>query len=113
MPRENRSTARSTHPDDSDASQDSVVAIRHDLINLLCHTHQPALMNELLDALWTDKERKEVENRLLIFRLLLQGNTQREIANQLNVGIATVTRGATALKRIPTHIRATLLADMT
>ena len=53
---------------------------------------------EFLDALLTPKELDEIANRLAIIRLLRNGVPQREVAQQLGVGIATVTRGAKALK---------------
>jgi TrpR family trp operon transcriptional repressor len=52
---------------------------------------------EFLDALLTPKELDEIANRLAIIRLLRNGVPQREVAQQLGVGIATVTRGANAL----------------
>ena len=55
-------------------------------------------MRLLMNALFTKKELRELENRLKIFQLLLKGKTQREISEILNVGIATVTRGASALE---------------
>lgn len=53
-------------------------------------------MQSLLEALFTAKELVELENRIEILRLLGQGQTQREIARSLGVGIATVSRGAKA-----------------
>ena len=38
-------------------------------------------------------------NRLQIFNLLEEGVPQRQIADRLGVGIATVTRGSNALKK--------------
>ena len=68
------------------------------LIKLLSETSKPEIMNLLLKALFTNKEIKELENRIKIFQLLLKGKKQREISQILNVGIATVTRGASALE---------------
>ena len=68
------------------------------LIKLLSETSKPEIMNLLLKALFTNKEIKELENRIKIFQLLLKGKKQREISEILNVGIATVTRGASALE---------------
>ena len=53
-------------------------------------------MTLLLKALFTSKELKELDNRLSIFQMLLKGKKQREISEELGVGIATVTRGAQA-----------------
>jgi len=55
-------------------------------------------MIEALEALLTPYEQEEVVHRLQIFSLLAQGVPQREVAKQLGVGIATVTRGSKALQ---------------
>jgi len=68
------------------------------LIKLLSETSKPEMIKLLLKALFTNKEIKELENRIKIFQLLLKGKKQREISEILNVGIATVTRGASALE---------------
>ena len=64
------------------------------LLKILLETNKDQTMSLLMRALFTKKELKELENRLKIFQLLLKGKTQREISETLNVGIATVTRGA-------------------
>ena len=64
------------------------------LLKILLETNKDRTMSLLMRALFTKKELKELENRLKIFQLLLKGKTQREISETLNVGIATVTRGA-------------------
>lgn len=51
-----------------------------------------------LSALLTTKEQHDIANRIRIFDLLAQGVTHREIAEQLGVGIATVSRGAKAMQ---------------
>ncbi|MDC0093074.1 trp operon repressor [Alphaproteobacteria bacterium] len=64
------------------------------LHKILLETNEVQTMSLLMKALFTTKELKELENRLKIFQLLIKGETQREISELLNVGIATVTRGA-------------------
>ena len=64
------------------------------LHKILLETNEDQNMSLLMKALFTKKELRELENRLKIFQLLLKGKTQREISEILNVGIATVTRGA-------------------
>jgi|TARA_B100000035_G_scaffold300923_1_gene297033 TrpR family trp operon transcriptional repressor len=64
---------------------------------LLAQKQLPA-MTEALEALLTPYEQEEVIHRLQIFTLLTKGLSQREIAKQLGVGIATVTRGSKALQ---------------
>jgi len=56
-----------------------------------------ALETALRDLL-TTSELTEICNRLQILRRLEAGVPQREIARELGVGIATVTRGARALR---------------
>ncbi len=68
------------------------------LNNLLSEINSINQMDLFLKALFTNKELKELENRIKIFQLLLQGKKQREISKMLNVGIATVTRGANAFE---------------
>ncbi|MBX2859089.1 MAG: trp operon repressor [Cellvibrionaceae bacterium] len=69
------------------------------LIKILCQIEDKRDMAQFLELLFTEKEAKEIDNRLEIFRLLLQQNPQRDIASALGVGIATVTRGSQALAR--------------
>ena len=66
------------------------------LAKLLTNTNDINNMKLLLKALFTNKELKEFNNRLKIFQLLMQGKKHREISEDLNVGIATVTRGSLA-----------------
>lgn len=51
-----------------------------------------------LHSLLTPSEFSEISKRLQIFNLLKTGMPQRQIAETLGVGIATVTRGSRALK---------------
>lgn len=55
-------------------------------------------MMKFLRAIHTPKELEEIPKRLEIVRLLKQGIPQHQIAKQLGVGIATVTRGAKEVK---------------
>ncbi len=68
------------------------------LIRYLLDVDSPAAMEEALRALLTPAELTEISNRLQIFNMLKAGEPQRKIAEQLGVGIATVSRGARALK---------------
>lgn len=56
-------------------------------------------MADCLDQLLTPSELEEIAKRLQIIKLLQAGMPQRKIAEQLGVGIATVSRGARALKQ--------------
>ena len=69
------------------------------LAKLFAYTNDIHNMELLLKALFTSKELKEFDNRLKIFQLLMQGKKHREISENLNVGIATVTRGSLAFEK--------------
>ena len=69
------------------------------LAKLLVNTNDLNNMKLFLKAIFTSKELKEFDNRLKIFQLLMQGKKHREISENLNVGIATVTRGSLAFEK--------------
>lgn len=68
------------------------------LLNHLASCADATAIEKLLSALLTDKEQHEIANRIRIFDLLERGVTQRDISEQLGVGIATVSRGAKAMQ---------------
>ena len=70
----------------------------HSLLTHLANCNDSAAIERLFSALLTDKEQQEIANRIRIFDLLERGVTQREISEQLGVGIATVSRGAKAMQ---------------
>ena len=55
------------------------------------------LLREFLDDLLTPQELKELPKRWQIVKLLAKGMPQREIAKELDVSIATITRGSREL----------------
>ena len=69
-----------------------------ELMKHLLALKTPDEMEQALRALLTPAEFSEVTKRLQIFKMLEQGIPQRQIAETLGVGIATVTRGSRALK---------------
>ncbi len=69
------------------------------LVNHLLAQETAEEMEQALGELLTSSELLEMTKRLQILALLEQGVPQRQIADQLGVGIATVTRGASVLKR--------------
>ena len=71
-----------------------------DLIQFLTQADGDAVLEKRLKALLTPNEINEMQHRLQIFSLLEQGVPQRDIAKQLGVGIATVTRGSRAFKEL-------------
>ena len=68
------------------------------LIEHLLTAEDSSSMEKILHNLLTPSELNEISKRLQIFRLLESGMPQRQIAETLGVGIATVTRGSRALK---------------
>lgn len=68
------------------------------LIDYLLSANDSESMHQILESLLTPSELIEISKRLQIIELLKQGISQREIAKQLGVGIATVTRGSRVLK---------------
>lgn len=71
-----------------------------ELVEFLRQARDTEELAALLRALLTPAELREIPNRLKITQLLKQGVPQRDIARQLGVGIATVTRGSKALRDI-------------
>ena len=69
-----------------------------ELMEHLLALNTPDEMEHALRALLTSAEFSDVTKRLQIFKMLRQGVPQRQIAETLGVGIATVTRGSHALK---------------
>lgn len=57
------------------------------------------LLEDFLVGITTDKERGELLQRVEIIKRLLAGQPQKQIAAELGVGIATVTRGSKELSQ--------------
>ncbi len=55
------------------------------------------LLNDFLTGVTTAREREELTHRLEIIKCLLKGDTQQNIAANLGVGVATITRGSKEL----------------
>jgi len=63
-------------------------------------------LNDFFDLFLTIDEKEDVANRYLIVRDLLKGEkTQREMAEELHVSIAKITRGSNSLKTIGENLR--------
>jgi TrpR family transcriptional regulator, trp operon repressor len=70
-------------------------------IELCLATKDSKSFNLLLDTLLTPEEKENLATRYWILKELLHGaKTQRQLAKDLNVSIAKITRGSNALKRI-------------
>lgn len=73
-------------------------AHKAELIDHLLAIETPQGMDAALATLLTPAEYQEISKRLQIFKLLKAGVPHRKIAEQLGVGIATVSRGSRALQ---------------
>ena len=63
-------------------------------------------LDELFWLLLTPEEREDIKKRALIVKELLKGKkTQRQIAKDLRVSIAKITRGSNVLKEISVDLR--------
>lgn len=68
-----------------------------ELAQLLARITDPQLMNAFLEDLLTPKEWAEVVARWQLVKALDRGVPQREIAQNLNISIAKITRGSREL----------------
>jgi TrpR family trp operon transcriptional repressor len=69
-----------------------------ELADLLLSFSSREQMIEFLRAILTPKELEEIPTRLQIVKLLKKRIPQRQIAEKLGVGVATVTRGSKELR---------------
>lgn len=80
-------------------SKSNAQRYQQELLKHLLIAKDADTLEQLLGSLLTPAELAEISKRLQIFKLLERGLPQRQIAEQLGVGIATVTRGSRALKQ--------------
>lgn len=71
----------------------------NELIGLLLKIKTKAEMEDFLLGILTPKELKEIPMRLQIVKLIKIGVPQQEIAENLGVGVATVTRGSKEIQK--------------
>jgi TrpR family trp operon transcriptional repressor len=69
-----------------------------DLIHLLASARTEAELAELLKSLLTPSEWEELVKRWQIVKRLIEGAPQRDVRDDLEVSIATVTRGSRELQ---------------
>lgn len=70
-----------------------------DLVSVLVSINSKEKMTNLLEGILTPKELLEVPMRLQIVRMLKKGIPQHQIAKELGIGIATVTRGSKEIQK--------------
>lgn len=69
------------------------------LIELLLSIRTKKEMEDFLLGILTPKELEEIPTRLSIVKMLKKGISQHEIAEELGIGVATVTRGSKELQK--------------
>lgn len=82
-----------------------------EVINLLSKITDTDEMAAVLTNMLTPQEREELALRLQIFKGLISGESQRELAKRLNVSLATVSRGSRELKYGPKGLKRALGND--
>lgn len=70
-----------------------------DFIDTIHAIKDRQLLEDFLIAVTTEKERHELLQRIEIVKHLINGTPQHKIAQDLGVGIATVTRGSKELSQ--------------
>ena len=84
-----------------------------EFLKLCLDTKSPKQLNELLELFLTTEERSAIALRVkLIQELLRNKKTQRDIASDLEISIAKITRGSNALKIIPDSLKQFLEKDL-
>lgn len=79
-------------------------------LTLCTHAKNEEQLNEILELFLTPEEKDHIALRLLIVReLLVAEKTQRDIARDLKISIAKITRGSNNLKRLSSKIKQFLL----
>ncbi len=74
--------------------------------------HSVKIPPELLEELLTDSEIRMVKQRLLIIRLLQEGQSIRSVAEQVGVGTDTVVRMARKMESNPNLKKLLIIIDL-
>lgn len=85
----------------------------HEFIALCLSSKNEKELSALLELFLTAEEKDAVSTRCLIVKALLkQELPQRQMADELHVSIAKITRGSNELKRIAPKLKAFLLENL-
>ncbi len=68
-------------------------------VELVYATQDKELLRDLLYSVTSTSERHEIPRRIEVIKRLLRGHTQPQIAAELKVGLATITRGSKELSQ--------------
>jgi Trp operon repressor len=71
----------------------------NEFVELIDSIRDKALLEDFLLGITSPKERAELVQRVEIVKLLLAGEPQHDIAHELGVGVATVTRASKELSQ--------------
>jgi len=69
------------------------------LVDTILRYKTSSQLKGFLVAILTPKEMEEIPTRLQIVKMLKNGVSQRTISKELGVGVATITRGSSELKK--------------
>lgn len=70
----------------------------HSVIDIISSIKDKELLEDFLVGITTPKERTEIGQRLMVVQRLLKKEPHHKIADDLGVGVATVTRGSKELQ---------------
>lgn len=85
----------------------------HKFLSICLKAQSTEQLDELLRFFFSIEEKETVAMRTLLVHELLKGEkTQREIAQNLNISIAKITRGSNALKTISPDLKQFLLESL-
>lgn len=71
----------------------------NELVKLFSSVSDQSLMEKMLHALLTQKEREEITLRWMLVKQLKEGHSQRTIASNLGLSLCKITRGSRELKQ--------------